>query len=154
MKLVSSFKTSYGLIGLRLFNKEHVDKLKSQLNPKVFGEWSILLDPLEKNDDSISVIAKDVPILLSESEIMEKLPEVKIYAKSVKRFNKGGLPIPVVKINLKDTETQNDILSNGFFMNIIFHMPKPFVNLKKQLFVINILTLVTLQKTAEMRKNV
>ena len=46
---------------------------------------------------------------------MEKLREVNIDAKSVKRFNKGGLPILVVKINLKDTETQNDILSNGFF---------------------------------------
>ena len=61
VKLISSFKTSYGLIGLRLFDKTNVDKVKSELNVKVFGEESIILDPLERKDVYFSVIAKDVP---------------------------------------------------------------------------------------------
>ena len=77
-----------------------------------------------RKDVYFSVIAKDVPTLLFESVILEKLKEANIDAESVKRFNKGGLPIPVIKINLKDKETQNRIVVNGFFMNGIFHLPK------------------------------
>ena len=59
VKLVSSFNTSHGLIELRLFDKTNVDKVKSEVN--VFGEESIIRDPLERKDVYFSLIAKNVP---------------------------------------------------------------------------------------------
>ena len=62
---------------------------------------------------------------------MRYFGKANIAAESVKRFNKGGLPIPFIKINLRDDATQKDLITNGFFMNNIFNMPKLFFDLKK-----------------------
>ena len=129
IKLVHSSTKPNGLIFLAFSTKEDAQKVFDGWTSTYIGTNTKINFYQEGNNKS--VIIKNVPVSISESDLLNSISEQYSSCKSVKRFIKNGTALQVIQVAFDAITDFDAILENGVFIDSLFLTCDKFVQLRQ-----------------------
>jgi len=130
-KLIKSNFSPSGTLFLHFFDDQSLSCFLDSFKEGSFGDKSqaIKYDSNFKPTNN-SVILKNVPITITDGNLLLTLQTDFPSVSKVQRFIKNGKPMQVVKVDLSDFNEKENILSNGFYYNYHFFAANDFIQIK------------------------
>ena len=130
IRLTSSSLKPNGLIFLAFATQVDAQTVCDGWNPTHLGS-NTKINFYQPGIGTNSVIIKNVPVSMSEAEIMTSIVDQFTSCKTVKRFIKNGTPLQVVQVSFAALSDFNAILQDGVFLDSLFLTVDKFVQLKQ-----------------------
>ena len=126
-----------GIINIEFNNVQDLNYVQENWNSfDDFPNSSVIsLNQLKNKNNFCNIIIRDVPLNLTDAEILNDLKLNCEKLQSVQRFIKKGKPLPIVKLTFKDESNINEIINSGIYINNMFFQPEIFTEVRKPLTV-------------------
>ena len=122
-----------GIINIEFNNVQDLNYVQENWNSfDDFPNSSVInLNQLKNKNNFCNIIIRDVPLNLTDAEILNDLKLNCEKLQSVQRFIKKGKPLPIVKLTFKDESNINEIINSGIYINNMFFQPEILTEVRK-----------------------
>jgi hypothetical protein len=129
-KFVSAYKRPSGTVLLFFHDAKSKQRVIDEWSSTYFGTNTRVADPLNK-PPNLSVVAKNIPLDLTEAEMLNDLKNVFASCERVTRFQRNGERLPVIKVDFIDVKDKDKIVEEGCFFKNVFIPVNEYIHVSK-----------------------
>jgi hypothetical protein len=133
LRIINAHLSARAFIIIKVHSDEDKNRIIKDWKKSFFGKNTQIVPFIAQANTQCSVVAKNIPIDLTEAEILNSVKQTFKGVEKVERFKRGGHLMTTIKLDFCKVEDVNTVINDGLFLGDIYVLPEKYSPLKQPL---------------------